>query len=249
MATFTSIKKYLDDLVKIHIINMKDILLKDRELVDWCIDNLYFVMNTTIPSIENKQNTIENKPFAYTGIGHNVSFGTLAASTTNISGTLTVSGMIYGTAQHALYSDLAECYKSKIDYPLGTLVSISEAEDIDHEIDPTTEDNILNYLGIVSTNPAITMNIPSLEIDQDVTTFDIHETISTKIQSDVYNIPIGLIGRVPVLINGPIKKGQHFTVDTNNAGIGIASDSYPSLGIALATKTSNDIGSVLCMIK
>jgi hypothetical protein len=231
MAEFTSIKKYLDDLVKIHIVQIKDTLLKDRELIDWCTEQVYDIMNTTLPDINTDSDSFKNKPFAYTGINHNVSFGTVDASTTTITGTLTVSGMIYGTAQHALYSDLAECYSSKVLYNPGTIVSVSDSEDPDHEVDPTDISNIHKVVGVVSTDPAFVMNS------------------DLKEQNGKYNIPIGLIGRIPTLINGPIKKGQYVTIDPVNPGVGKFSMTHTNMiGIALESKSTDEIGLVLCKI-
>jgi hypothetical protein len=233
MSEFVSIKKYLDDLVKIHIICIRDSILKDRELIDWCLDNLYITMNTTIPNVSNNLDDWSSKPFAYTGIGQNVSFGTLDCKTTTIDGTLSVSGMIYGTAQHALYSDLAEYYSSTIHYPVGSLVAISTSSDPHHEIDLLRFDLLDNYLGVISSNPAFVMNQPIKE------------------QEGIYHIPIGLIGRIPTLVSGPINKGQHIGLSVDHPGVAVVHTGCcnKSLGIALESKTSEGIGLVLCMIK
>jgi hypothetical protein len=47
----SSLKQYLDDLVKIHIINLKDIIHKDRLLIDHALDQLTDLFSNIIPTL------------------------------------------------------------------------------------------------------------------------------------------------------------------------------------------------------
>jgi hypothetical protein len=142
-SLYSSSKNYVDNFVKTHIVNIKDIIHKDRDLIDWCIDNINDIINVKFPelkayvddeigkiksyvddtilalqawvteqinalqesvttklnnAITDMQNLVNgyiNKPFAYTGINHNVSFGNVEST-----GTITCKGDIW-----AFYSD------------------------------------------------------------------------------------------------------------------------------------------------
>jgi len=100
------------------------------------------------------------------------------------SQTLTATNFA-GTATKARYADLAEQYKTDIEYPVGTLVMLGGLE----EITIATINKLEYILGIISTNPAYLMN-SELEGGQS----------------------IALKGRVPLRVKGRCNKHDFLTV-------------------------------------
>jgi hypothetical protein len=122
----SSLKQYVDDLVKIHIINHKDIIHKDRKLIDDLFAQLANILDILLPAfkqeildliaafkssiqadvqafketINSSITNLANKPFAYTTISHNVSFGTVSSKTLNVAGNIYCTNDIW-----AFYSD------------------------------------------------------------------------------------------------------------------------------------------------
>jgi hypothetical protein len=90
-----------------------------------------------------------------------------------------------GTATRAKYADLAERYKTDIEYPLGTLVMLGGSE----EITIATINKLEYIIGIISTNPAYLMN-SELEDGQS----------------------IALKGRVPLRVKGRCNKHDFLAV-------------------------------------
>jgi hypothetical protein len=89
------------------------------------------------------------------------------------------ANIYYGTAQYAQYADLAENYIPDAVYPPGTVVTVGGEKEITAV---TTSDCYV--LGAISTNPAYLMN------------------------SGLDGLPVALKGRVPVMVSGPVKKGD-----------------------------------------
>ena len=102
-----------------------------------------------------------------TGLTYNPSTNTL--TTTNFA----------GQASSAQYADLAEIYKSDLDYIPGTVVTVGGEE----EVTQASEHSIY-IAGVISTAPAYLMN------------------------SAASGQEVALVGRVPVRVTGSINKGQ-----------------------------------------
>lgn len=123
------------------------------------------------------------------------SLGTLAATlntqtvapsanvTYNLGSTSLWYNTVYGQALKAQYADLAENYTSDHDYEPGTVVVFGG----EYEVTVSSSDMNNKVAGVVSTNPAYTMN-SLLEGDNAVT--------------------VALVGRVPCKVVGPVAKGD-----------------------------------------
>ncbi len=119
-------------------------------------------------------------------------FVDLVATDLTVSGTIDATGAsLIGTWQ-ATYSDIAEFYEADKDYAPGTVVKIGG----DKEITATNRAVDEDVFGVVSSEPAYVLN-------------------SGK--EGLY-LPVALIGRVPVRVVGPVKKGDRM-VSSNVAGV------------------------------
>ena len=99
----------------------------------------------------------------------------------NITSSANVIGNYFvGTATSAQYADLAEIYSSDADYEPGTVVKLGGSA----EVTQTTTVNDPEVFGVVSTNPAYLMN------------------------AEAEGVAVALTGRVPVKVEGRIKKGE-----------------------------------------
>jgi len=88
--------------------------------------------------------------------------------------------LFQGTATSARYADLAEKYSTEKELPAGTAVAVCACEN--HDVEPAKASDFC--IGVVSTDPAYMMN------------------------SDIEGQYIGLKGRLPVRVKGPVRKGQ-----------------------------------------
>lgn len=129
------------------------------------------------------------------------------------SGNLTAN-VFNGRATSALYADLAEKYTTDVTYGVGTVVVVGESE----QSETTQSTRVGQYvLGVISDKPAHVMN------------------------SECNGQAIALVGRVPVRIVGPIRKGDRIAA-SDVAGCAYAS-SVNSFGTALST--NSDMGEKL----
>ena len=108
----------------------------------------------------------------------NPSIGTAQATFNNI-----YAVNFLGTSTTAKYADLAEMYLADAQYQPGTVLIFGG----DDEVTTTDISHDPRIAGIVSTNPAYLMN-------------DNFE--------DGYYVPVGLTGRLPCFVQGPVKKGD-----------------------------------------
>ena len=106
--------------------------------------------------------------------------------------------IMHGTATSAYYADLAEIYISDQDYPPGTVVRVGGIKEITAI---TTSDCYV--LGAISTHPAYLMN------------------------NSVEGLPVALTGRVPMLVAGPVKKGDPIWPHTDGQGWNIDNGRAP----------------------
>ena len=113
--------------------------------------------------------------------GITVSSITAGASPSYIYGTWQLAG---GATFQATFADLAERYASDAIYAPGTVLVIGGT----HEVTITTQRADTSRAGIVSTNPAYTLNATA--------------------GTDETHPYIALAGRVPCMVIGPVKKGD-----------------------------------------
>lgn len=151
-----------------------------------------------------------------------------AASTGSDNNTIAArdgSGDIYanlfrGTATQARYADLAEKYTTgETDLEPGTAVAVI-ADDC-CEVGPAQSSDIC--IGVVSTDPAIMMN------------------------SEAEGQYIALKGRVPVKVEGPVKKGQAVYAWDNGVCKTIATTAL--VGVALESNDDDSVKLVECVLK
>lgn len=129
-----------------------------------------------------------------------------------------------GTALYAKAADLAEKYHTDVDYPAGTVLQYVEDENSEYELEKYTFGTVA---GVVSTDPAVRMNC----LEQGGWQY------------------IALSGRVPVLCDGDIKKGQ-FCVARDGKVFGVSrrdmQDADPSfkekiVGVAIANSENGKV--------
>jgi hypothetical protein len=129
-----------------------------------------------------------------------------AASFANVT-----ANIFTGTATNARYADLAEKYRSDADYEPGTVVEFGG----DSEVTVSTQDSSRRIAGVVSTNPAHLMN---------------------SILESEFTIDLALAGRVPVKVQGAVRKGDMLV----SAGNGRArAEADPKLGSVIGKALEN----------
>jgi hypothetical protein len=133
---------------------------------------------------------------------------------------LTSGKKFIGTATEAEYADLAEKYSTPEQLPNGTVVAVCAHEG--HDVDVANRGDIA--IGVVSTNPALMMN------------------------SGADGQYIGLKGRLPVRVIGPVKKGQAVYVDDSGCA-STAINGGSMVGIALETNLLEEEKLVECVLK
>ena len=128
------------------------------------------------------------------------------------------ANLFQGTATAARYADLAEKYTTDQEYPVGTVMAVGGEEE-------TRASKIGDIaIGVISDAPAYLMN------------------------SDADGQAIGLKGRVPVRVIGPVSKGQPVYVASED---GVASTIASNSLVGIALETNNDEGEKLveCVLK
>jgi hypothetical protein len=122
---------------------------------------------------------------------------------------------IWGKASSAVYADLAENYESDQNYEPGTVVEFGGEFEITE-----AKANSTRVAGIVSTNPGYLMNAEA---------------------KGNFIIPIGLVGRVPCKVVGPVFKGDMMV----SAGDGYAiASSAPNIGTVIGKALENLAGGI-----
>ena len=124
-----------------------------------------------------------------------------------------------GVASSAKYADLAEKYLADGNWPIGTVMSIGGAK----EIQKATEGSIV--VGVVSGAPAYLMN--------------------AELQGGT---AVAIKGRVPVLVTGAVTKGDKIGV-SSTAGIGIKVTEGDYFAVALEADSRSGVKLVECYIK
>ncbi len=117
-----------------------------------------------------------------------------------------------GSATSALYADLAEMFLPDDNYVPGTVVMVGGEKEV------TAAQFGSNPIGVVSTEPAYIMN--------------------TALEG---GSAIALKGRVPVLISGPIRKGEQVIAGNNGVGQSFDVDGNQAV-FAISLESNNDPG-------
>jgi len=154
------------------------------------------------------------------GVTYNGALSSVPTSTAlrDSSGNI-AANLFQGTATQAQFADLAEKYSTAEELPAGTAVAVCGHPD--HEVEPARASQMC--IGVVSTDPAYMMN------------------------SEAEGQYIGLKGRLPVRVKGPVSKGQPVYAWEDGVCTTIASTGL--VGIALETNSSDEEKLVECVLK
>ena len=163
-------------------------------------------------------------------VAGNASFGkdvnlTGTNSILNVEGNANFRKVINGIALRAKWADLAEMYESDREYVPGTMIKFGGEKEITIANDEAH--------GIITSKPGLILNGNSDD--------------EGKIM-----IGVALTGRVPILVNGVVKKGDKIVLSDDTPGVGqVKSDglSKPILAIALSDKPTSEVGLVECVTK
>lgn len=129
---------------------------------------------------------------------------------------------IRGRSMEAEFADMAEIYSSDVELVPGNLVVLGG----DKEITKTAKEFDDQIFGVISTAPGFLLNAKD------------------KMKELAY--PVALKGRVPCLVNGPVRQGQRI-VASNIAGVGMATDHFDPaaiIGRAIGSKDVDGVGLV-----
>lgn len=124
---------------------------------------------------------------------------------------------LIGTATQAQYADLAEKYTTDQEYPVGTAMCVGG------DAEATAAKASCMCIGVISAEPAYLMNM------------------------DCEGQAIGLKGRVPVRVKGPVKKGEPVYAWAD--GVCSVTATSALVGIALESNSSDDEKLVECVLK
>jgi hypothetical protein len=197
------------------------------------IGNVYATIKAPV---QNYITTMSNVAFNYITVSANASVGTTLsvggittvgaaivptsnAAAVNLGSTGAWFNNIYGTAIHAQYADLAECYESDSQYPAGTVVVFGEETEI--TVSQTANDTTV--AGVVSTNPAYLMN------------------------EGTGGLPIALQGRVPCQVTGTVKRGD-LMVTSQIPGVAMTNNN-PATGSVIGKALGNYSGTGVGVIE
>lgn len=137
----------------------------------------------------------------------------------NIGSSTTYFNTIFAKATSAQYADVAECYVGDASYPSGTVVKFGGI----NEITIADKDHDSTVAGVVTTNPAYTMN-------------------SGLTANHV--VKVALCGRVPCQVEGPVDKGS-LMVSAGNGRARAEQNPAPGTIIGKAIESFNgEIGTI-----
>ena len=151
------------------------------------------------------------------------STGNVSGTNFNSTGSVYTSGNVNatyfnGTAIKAQYADLAERYTSDSEYAPGTVLIFGT----DTEVTISQDANSTRVAGVVSTNPAYSMN------------------------ADIAGVDVALQGRVPCRVVGTVARGD-MMVTSPIPGVAMANNNPPIgavIGKALGTHIGDEIGTI-----
>ena len=177
------------------------------------------VYATNLYGISEKASALIVGGTARTGAVDSIGTGTgNSVAVRDASGNLNAV-LFQGTATSARYADLAEKYSTAEELPAGTAVAVCSHPD--HEVEPANASDFC--IGVVSTDPAYMMN------------------------SEAEGQFIGLKGRLPVRVKGPIRKGQAVYAWADGVCSAIATSAL--VGIALESSDDNSEKLIECVLK
>jgi hypothetical protein len=129
----------------------------------------------------------------------------------NIGSSSSLFNTVFATASTALYADLAESYQGDAAYSPGTVVKFGG----EHEVTISDSDHDPCVAGVVSTKPAYHMNSgltgPNVAV-------------------------VALAGRVPCLVQGPVRKGQMMVSAPNGRA---RAETAPQMGAVIGKALEN----------
>lgn len=160
---------------------------------------------------------------------------TIGYSSSNTPNTIMLrdsSGNVSVVASSAKWADLAEMYRADAPYEPGTLVSLGGQYEITAAKGSSWADQV-EVFGVISTAPAYLMN-------------------DDERPADEHWLPVGLIGRVPMKVLGPVGKGDRLMASAvpgiaKAVPISILSEISPFAIIGRAIESSDDPGVKLVM--
>jgi len=157
--------------------------------------------------------------------GINLKADVTAEGTPDIGTVAHPLGTVHGRATSAQWGDLAEKYRCKGEISKGTVMCVSK--DIEADMEPCNEDLSTSVIGIISLKPGYRMN-------------------ETLWKGEF----VGLTGKLPVKIIGPINKSDFIVATTNGcARAGKSHEIAHKIGVANETNSSPEIKLVECIIK
>jgi hypothetical protein len=130
-----------------------------------------------------------------------------------------VANVFEGIASSARYADLAENYITAEEHPAGTVMAVCEHGE--HEACAASASSIV--IGVISDKPAYLMN------------------------AETEGQAVGLKGRVPVRVTGPVRKGQAVYAWQDGVASTIATSGL--VGVALETDLTESEKLVECVLK
>ena len=138
------------------------------------------------------------------------------------------NGVYQGTATSARWADVAERYSADAPYEPGQVLGIN----LDGDSEVTLYQPGMPLAGAVSTKPGVRMN------DMGIT--------NDKSKKSKMNPFIALKGRIPVHVNGDVRKGQWVVADKDGKGKGVdygtpGINSFDIIGIALSDSENGEV--------
>jgi hypothetical protein len=161
----------------------------------------------TLPSTFNNSITL-NTIAVTAGTAVIINGGTSGVGDIGASGA--TFGTVYAKATSAQYADLAEKYTADTEYQPGTVLAFGGA----HEVTVCDADMSNRIAGVVSTQPAYSMN----------------DGLQSTPNEGKFAVTVALLGRVPCKVRGPISKGDMLV----SAGDGYArAENLPQIGTVI----------------
>jgi hypothetical protein len=130
------------------------------------------------------------------------------------------ANILSGEATEATYADLAEKYTAPQDYPTGTIVEVSDSETYEMCAAVRFSEKVS---GVVSKEPGYLMNAQGEGIN------------------------VGLVGRVPIRVIGPVKK-RDWIIPAGD-GLGQAGEKLYKMAIALESNNDPSEKMIECLLK
>lgn len=154
-----------------------------------------------------------------------MTIGSGSHTATNGQYKLAVNGdMIANRVYNAVYQDIAESYTPGECLEVGDIVTLEEDGKV-YKADVFSN----CIVGVISDQYALCLGSTP-------------EELRNKIK-----VPVGLIGKVPVKISGPVRMGDK--IKAYDRGIGISTlNTHDIIGKALETNLTDDVKEVLCLI-